>query len=59
FNVVIMGAVIEATKVISPESAKEAIEKKLGYKFEQDPKLRELNFKAIDKGIELVKKANQ
>lgn len=54
FNVVIMGAVIEATNVVPAEKAKEAIEKKLGYKFEQDPKLRELNYKAIDRGAELV-----
>lgn len=55
FNIVILGAVIAATQVIDGESAKEAIEKKLGYKFEQDPKLRDLNFKALDRGVELVR----
>lgn len=55
FNVIIMGAAIEATKVIDMEQAKKALEKKLGYKFEQDPKLRDLNFKALAKGAELVK----
>ena len=55
FNILIMGAVIGATKVIPVEAAKAAIEKKLGYKFEQNPKLRELNFSAIDRGIELMK----
>lgn len=54
FNIVIMGAVIGATKVVSVEKAKEAIEKKLGYKFEKQPELRELNFKALERGIELV-----
>ncbi|SHK33608.1 2-oxoacid:acceptor oxidoreductase family protein [Desulforamulus aeronauticus] len=54
FNILIMGAVIGATKVIPVEAAKAAIEKKLGYKFEQNPKLRELNFSAIDRGIELM-----
>lgn len=57
FNIVIMGAVIQATGVIPLEKAKEAIEKKLGYKFEQNPKLRELNFKALERGVELVEKA--
>lgn len=57
FNIIIMGAVVGATRVISEEDAKRAIEKKLGYKFEKQPKLRELNFKAIDRGIELVAKA--
>ncbi|MFZ5650635.1 MAG: 2-oxoacid:acceptor oxidoreductase family protein [Bacillota bacterium] len=54
FNVIIMGAVVRATKVVTAERAKDAIEKKLGYKFEKNPKLRELNFKAIDRGAELV-----
>lgn len=54
FNIIIMGAVVKATGVISEDDAKAALEKKLGYKFEQDPKLRELNFKAIARGMELV-----
>ncbi|MDN5363696.1 MAG: 2-oxoglutarate ferredoxin oxidoreductase subunit gamma [Eubacteriales bacterium] len=56
FNVIIMGAVIKATGVVSMEGAKKAIEKKLGYKFEQNPALRELNFRALEKGAELVEK---
>ena len=55
FNVIIMGAAIAATKIIEMDAAKKAIEKKLGYKFEKDPHLRELNFKALDKGAGLVK----
>lgn len=55
FNVIIMGAVIGMTGVVTGEQAKAAIEKKLGYKFEQDPKLRELNYKALERGIDLVK----
>ncbi len=55
FNVVIMGAVIGATGVVSLERAKQAIEKKLGYKFEKDPSLREMNFKALEYGMRLVK----
>lgn len=54
FNIIIMGAVIGATGVIPLERAKEAVEKKLGYKFEKQPKLRELNFKAMERGMELV-----
>ena len=54
FNVLIMGAVIGVTKVVTLEKAKEAIEKKLGYKFEQNPELRELNFKALERGYQLV-----
>ncbi|OPY57554.1 MAG: NADH-dependent phenylglyoxylate dehydrogenase subunit gamma [Pelotomaculum sp. PtaU1.Bin035] len=57
FNIIIMGAVVGATGVISVEDAKRAIEKKLGAKFEKQPQLRELNFNAIDRGIDLVTKA--
>ncbi|MDD3654925.1 MAG: 2-oxoacid:acceptor oxidoreductase family protein [Desulfotomaculaceae bacterium] len=57
FNIIIMGAVVGATGVISVEGAKRAIEKQLGAKFEKQPKLRELNFNAIDRGIDLVTQA--
>lgn len=57
FNIIIMGAVIKATNVVPEEKAKAAIEKKLGYKFEKNPSLRELNFKAITRGMELVDSA--
>lgn len=55
FNIIIMGAAIGATGVVEVASAKEALEDNLGYKFEQDPKLRELNYTALERGIELVK----
>lgn len=57
FNIIIMGAVLRATGVVTLDEAKAAIEKKLGYKFEQNPKLRELNYSALEKGMELVEKA--
>lgn len=55
FNVIVMGAAIAATKVVDLEQVKKSLEKKLGYKFEKDPNLRELNFKALERGAELVK----
>ncbi len=54
FNVIIMGAVIGATKVVDIDVAKKALTKKFGYKFEQDPSLRDLNYKALERGYELV-----
>lgn len=54
FNVIIMGAALGVTKIIEMEQAKKALEKRLGYKFEQDPKLRDLNYKALERGFELV-----
>ncbi|SET04308.1 2-oxoacid:acceptor oxidoreductase family protein [Anaerobranca gottschalkii] len=56
FNIMILGAVIKATGVVPVEKIKEAIEAKLGYKFEQNPELRELNFRALEKGMSLVEK---
>jgi len=49
-----MGAVIGATGVVTPEKAREAIEKRLGYKFEKSPELRDLNFRALQVGFDLV-----
>lgn len=54
FNILIMGAVVGATGVLSLERIKEAVERKLGYKFEKQPDLRELNFRALERGMQLV-----
>lgn len=55
FNIIILGAVIGATEILPLDNIKEALETKLGDKFKADPKLRELNFTALEKGYELVK----
>jgi 2-oxoglutarate ferredoxin oxidoreductase subunit gamma len=55
FNVIIMGVAIAATDFVDMKAIQTALEKKLGYKFEQDPKLRDLNFQALARGAELVK----
>jgi 2-oxoglutarate ferredoxin oxidoreductase subunit gamma len=55
FNILIMGAVVGATSVISLEQIKKALERKLGYKFERQPELRELNFIALERGMKLVR----
>lgn len=54
FNVIILGATLRATGILSLEDARKALESKLGYKFEQNPKLRELNFKALERGAEII-----
>lgn len=59
FNIIIMGAVIGLSNVVSFESAKAALEHKLSYKFEKDPKLRELNFKALEIGRIMAEKSLQ
>jgi 2-oxoglutarate ferredoxin oxidoreductase subunit gamma len=57
FNVIIMGAVIGLSNVVRFDSAREALEHKLGAKFEKDPKLRELNFKALEIGRKMAEKS--
>lgn len=57
FNIIIMGVIIRLTDVVSEAGAKDALEDKLGNKFEKDPELRELNYKAIERGKELVARA--
>jgi 2-oxoglutarate ferredoxin oxidoreductase subunit gamma len=57
FNIIILGAVIGVTEILPLDTIKEALERKLGDKFQANPKLRELNYAALQKGYELVKKA--
>jgi len=57
FNIIILGAIIAATEVLPMDSIKKALDTKLGDKFKADPKLRDMNFKALDRGYELIKSA--
>lgn len=57
FNIIILGAVIGVTEILPLATIKEAMEEKFGAKFKVNPKLRELNYAALDKGYELAKKA--
>ncbi len=57
FNIVILGAVIEAAGILSQESVKNAMENNLGSKFEKNPQLRQLNIDALQKGIQKIKEA--
>jgi 2-oxoglutarate ferredoxin oxidoreductase subunit gamma len=56
FNIIILGAVLKATEVVPLERIKAAIEEKLGDKFEKNPELRDLNYKALEKGMSLVER---
>jgi 2-oxoglutarate ferredoxin oxidoreductase subunit gamma len=57
FNIIIMGAVIGLTGVVSFEAAKDALEHKLGYKFEKNPDLRELNYRALEIGKKMAEES--
>ncbi|EAX48166.1 pyruvate/ketoisovalerate oxidoreductase, gamma subunit [Thermosinus carboxydivorans Nor1] len=55
FNMIILGAVIAATEVLPLETIKRALETKLGDKFKANPELRDMNFKALERGYEIIK----
>ncbi|MDD3268958.1 MAG: 2-oxoacid:acceptor oxidoreductase family protein [Syntrophomonadaceae bacterium] len=57
FNIIIMGAVIGLTNVVSFEAAKAALEHKLAYKFEKNPDLRDLNFRALEIGKKMAEES--
>ncbi|NLO88772.1 MAG: ketoisovalerate oxidoreductase [Clostridia bacterium] len=54
FNVIILGVIIGITNVVSIDTVKGIIEAQLGYKFEKNPELRDMNYKALKKGVELA-----
>jgi len=57
FNIIIMGAVIGLTNMVAFEAAKEALVHKLGYKFEKNPDLKDLNFKALELGKKMAEES--
>ncbi len=56
FNIIILGTLLEATKVLELSDIKNAMEMALGKKFDAKPELRELNYKALERGMGLVVK---
>jgi 2-oxoglutarate ferredoxin oxidoreductase subunit gamma len=57
FNMIILGATVRAAGIVKLETVKKALESKLGKKFVDNPKLRELNFNALQRGVDLVEAA--
>ena len=55
FNIIILGVLLEATHVLELSDIKNAMEQALGKKFAAKPELRELNYKALEMGMGLVK----
>ena len=54
FNIIILGVLLAATNVLRLEDIKNAMEMALGKKFDVKPELRELNYKALEMGMEMV-----
>ena len=57
FNIIILGVVLAATNVLALEDIKNAMEMALGKKFDAKPELRELNYKALERGMGLIETA--
>lgn len=55
FNIIILGVLLAATNVLALEDIKNAMELALGKKFAAKPALRDMNYKALELGMELVK----
>jgi 2-oxoglutarate ferredoxin oxidoreductase subunit gamma len=59
FNMIILGATVRAAGIVEMETIKNALESKLGKKFVDNPRLRDLNYSALQRGAELVEAALQ
>lgn len=55
FNIILLGVTIGATDVLPMDEIKKALESKLGHKFAENPDLRDMNYKALGRGYELIK----
>lgn len=55
FNIIILGVVLAATNVLKLDDIKNAMELALGKKFDAKPELRELNYKALEMGMAMIK----
>jgi len=54
FNIIVLGVIIKATSVLETEYVKKAIEQAFGKKFENNTELRELNYKALERGMSMI-----
>lgn len=55
FNVIVMGAVVEVIGMLGMDKVKEALDLKLGHKFKDDPRLRDINHKALQRGAAIIR----
>jgi 2-oxoglutarate ferredoxin oxidoreductase subunit gamma len=57
FNMIVLGAAVRATGIVKMDTIMQALESKFKSKFSDNPKLRELNHKALQEGARLVEAA--
>ena len=56
---IVLGAIVAASNVLSMESVREGLLAKLADKLQRDPELRELNLRALARGAVFVTKELQ
>ncbi len=54
FNIIILGVLLAATNVLELSDIKNAMEMALGKKFDAKPELRDLNYKALEMGMNMI-----
>lgn len=54
FNMIVLGTVLGLAPVVPEKAVSAAVEEELGYKFVTRPELRELNYRALERGKELA-----
>ncbi len=57
FNMIVLGAAVRAAGMVKMEAIKKALESRFKSKFAGNPGLRELNYRALQRGVELVEAA--
>lgn len=55
FNVIILGVLMQVAGLLERKHIEAALERRLGHKFAQDPSLRELNYRALERGYQMGK----
>ncbi|MDN5344355.1 MAG: hypothetical protein PWQ18_466 [Clostridia bacterium] len=50
FNVIILGVLVGVTGFLERRDVEQALERQFGHKFAQDPSLKELNYRALERG---------
>ena len=54
FNIIILGTAIKITGILNLDSVRNALEESLKEKFLKKPELKDLNFRALERGMSLV-----
>ncbi|MFA4880020.1 MAG: 2-oxoacid:acceptor oxidoreductase family protein [Candidatus Doudnabacteria bacterium] len=54
-SIIVLGAILPFVPILQKDNVEKAIKKQLGSKFKEKPELEELNYKALERGVDLAK----